>query len=145
MSALYLPQATLASGSILRWASRTASLIWSHILSRRQKKKKATFLFCDKNWKVIFQQDFMSSSQYVAVYGVSAKRQFQQLRSLNLSYPLFTLLLKLIRTNILLSSARTSSLPGEGTKTKPVKAFWNISFRRRCTEYPLNKTWTYVL
>ncbi len=32
----YLPQATLASGSCLRWASSTASLIWSHILSGKQ-------------------------------------------------------------------------------------------------------------
>lgn len=29
----FLPQATLASGSCLRWASSTASLIWSQILS----------------------------------------------------------------------------------------------------------------
>lgn len=32
------PQATLASGSCFRWASSTASLIWSHILSGKQEK-----------------------------------------------------------------------------------------------------------
>lgn len=32
----YSPQATLASGSCLRWASSTASLIWSHILSGKE-------------------------------------------------------------------------------------------------------------
>lgn len=36
MGAWSLPHATLASGSCLRWASSTASLIWSQILSVKQ-------------------------------------------------------------------------------------------------------------
>lgn len=35
----FLPQATLASGSCFKCASRMASLIWSHILSKRKKKE----------------------------------------------------------------------------------------------------------
>ena len=34
------PQATFAWGSWARWASSTASLIWSHILSRERKDRK---------------------------------------------------------------------------------------------------------
>lgn len=34
---LYLPQATLAFGSCCKWASNMASLIWSHILSKKKK------------------------------------------------------------------------------------------------------------
>lgn len=42
----YSPHATLASGSCLRWASNTASLIWSQILSveeQRNRKSVRTF------------------------------------------------------------------------------------------------------
>lgn len=37
---IYLPHATLAFGSCFKWASNTASLIWSHILSVCQRRKK---------------------------------------------------------------------------------------------------------
>lgn len=43
MTMSYSPQATLASGSSLRCASNTASLIWSHILSKN--------IRCDKTSK----------------------------------------------------------------------------------------------
>ena len=48
-----LPQATLASGSCSKWASNTASLIWSHILSEimNQHNFKSIFLHkCFVGW-----------------------------------------------------------------------------------------------
>lgn len=45
-----LPQATLASGSCFKWASRTASLIWSHILSEREESWILEKRSPQKNW-----------------------------------------------------------------------------------------------
>lgn len=43
---IYLPHATFAFGSCFKWASKTASLIWSHILSKsRSEKKIKTIIF----------------------------------------------------------------------------------------------------
>ena len=60
-----LPHATLALGSCLRWASKTASLTWSHILSeRRDKNYSFTWFKCvkkitlrDCHVKDLFHQD----------------------------------------------------------------------------------------
>lgn len=41
----HLPQATLAFGSCFKWASNTASLIWSHILSKWEQKENKKIIF----------------------------------------------------------------------------------------------------
>lgn len=50
----FLPQATLASGSCLRWASSTASLIWSQILSIYKKGRLELASLLQKSTDILY-------------------------------------------------------------------------------------------